>query len=226
MSQGILDQLRQWLQKEPQESALAEEGPEAEARAELQRIESKARKLVDDFAQGRINRRQFDEMYAHYQRQRELIEVALEAPMGIPEWQDVRTLETTSPIRLRYAAQPLGGAVYLRDSENPLHSEGDFPTDSEQVNSLISSFRAASAELFHTGIRSEIEGGRWLCLVPGRFSMLAVVFSQAPPLAQIALLEDLHRDFEQANASALKPGVADSASLVYPYAAVLEKRPS
>jgi hypothetical protein len=226
MSPGILERVQQWFQKEPQESALAEEGPEEEARAELRRIESKVKKLVGDFAQGQINRRQFDEMYAHYQRQRELIEAVLEAPMEISEWEGVEALEATLPIRLRYAARPLGGAVYLKGAESPLHTEGDFPTDSERVNSLISSFHAASMELFRTGIRSEIESGRWLCLVPGKFSVLVVVFSQEPPLAQIALLENLHRDFEQANHSALGPGVADGVSLVYPYAAVLEKRPS
>jgi hypothetical protein len=220
----MLNRLQQWFGKEPQESVLAEEGPEAEARAELRLIEGKVKKLVDDFAQGRINRRQFDELYANYQRQRELIEVALEAS-EINEWKGVETLEATSSIRLRYTARPLGGAVYLKGSESPLHTEGDFPTDNKQVNSLISSFHAASMGLFSTGIRSEIEGGRWLCLVPGKFSVLVVVFSQEPPLAQIALLEDLHRDFEQANSSTLEPDIADGANLVYPYAAVLEKQP-
>jgi hypothetical protein len=226
MSPGMLDRLQQWFRREPQDSASAKEGPEAEAHAELRLIEGKVKRLVDDFAQGRINRRQFDELYAHYQMQRELIEVALESPIEVSDWKDLETLEATSNIRLRYAAQSLGGAVYLRGSESPLHTEGDFPADNKQVNSLISSFHAASAELFRTGIRSEIEGGRWLCLVPGRFSMLVVLFSQEPPLAQIALLEDLHRDFEQANSSALASGVADSGILVYPYAAVLERRPA
>lgn len=222
---GILGKLQKWLLKEPQEPVQEEKG-EAEAHSELRRIESKVKRLVDDFAQGKINRRQFDEMYAHYQRQRELIEVALETSVEVSDWQDLETLEATSAIRLRYAAQSLGGAVYLKDSNVPLHTEGDFPVDSERVNSLISSFHAAATELFRTGIRTEIEDGRWLCLVPGRFSMLSVVFSQEPPLAQIALLEDLHRDFEQANVTYLETGVADSLNMVYPYAAVLERQPS
>jgi hypothetical protein len=221
-----LERLQSWFRKEPQESALVE-GLEAQARADLRLVESKIKKLVNDFAQGLITRRQFDELYAHYQRRREFTKAALESPTGLfMQEEEMEALASTSSIRLRYAARPLGGAVYLRGSESPLHTEGDFPLNSERVNALISSFHAASAELFRTGIRSEIEDGHWLCLVPGRFSMLAVVFSQEPPLVQLALLEDLHRDFEQANASALMSSAADAARLVYPYATVLKKRSS
>jgi hypothetical protein len=224
MTPSIVEQIQSWFQKDPQDAP--GEGPEAKARAELQLIEGKVKKLVDDFAQGRITRRQFDELYANYQQQREMIEMALESATELfMGKEDVDTLEATASIRRRYTARPLGGAVYLRGSESPLHAEGDFPVSSELVNSLISSFHAASAELFRTGIRSEIEDGRWLCLVPGRYSMLAIVFSQEPPLAKISLLEDLHRDFEQANSSALTSDAADTADLVYPFAAVL-KRPS
>ncbi len=44
--------------------------------------------------------------------------------------------------------------------------------------------------------RIELEGGQWLCYVPGRYTTLIVVFSAEPAVTQLRTIEDSHRDFE------------------------------
>jgi hypothetical protein len=67
--------------------------------------------------------------------------------------------------------------------------------------------------MFGAGMRStEIEGGRWLCFVPGPCTTLIVLFSIEPARLQLTLIEDLHHDFEAANAPAFANGEAEEAA--------------
>ena len=65
---------------------------------------------------------------------------------------------------------------------------------------------------------SQIEGGRWLCFVPGEFTTLMALFSTSPASQQMESLEDLHRLFERANRNLLGGGLVDPNDLVFPHA--------
>ena len=88
---------------------------------------------------------------------------------------------------------------------------------------MLSAFRSATTEIFGAGLKSsEIEGGRWLCFVPGAHTTLVVLFSLEPARLQLELLEQLHRHFERANQPAFDSGLPDATKLVYPHAAAFE----
>ena len=113
----------------------------------------------------------------------------------------------TTPLRQRNAAQILSYSIYDNSSSLSLASGGQFKLDADLVVPMLSSFRSATQEIFGKGLRStEIEGGRWLCFVPGKYTTLFVVFSVEPARIQLTLIEDLHRDFETAHASSLARG--------------------
>jgi len=163
--------------------------------------------LAEDFAQGKLNRTQFQEIYAHYQRQRQQVEEALVNAAGPESLAASVQPGLTGILRERHAAKILSYAIYDNTTGLPLATVGTFRIDTSLLVPMLSSFRTAATEMFGAGLRStEIEGGRWLCFVPGQYSTLMVLFSVEPARVQLTLIEDLHRDFEVANRPALADG--------------------
>ena len=186
-------------------------------------VSDKMMALAEDFAQGRVNRTQFEELYRHYIHEREAVQTLVEARPGSPAWKNVVTAGESMLIRRKHAALPLGYAVYLNVNSALLRSVGDFHIDPAVLVSMLSAYRSATAEIFGSGIKSsQIEGGRWLCFVPGMYTTLLVVFSVEPARMQMELLEQLHAHFERANRPAFEAGLPDAARLVYPHAAAFE----
>ncbi|MBN1886622.1 MAG: hypothetical protein JW850_01475 [Thermoflexales bacterium] len=176
-----------------------------DARLVLHQIRGKMAHLAEEFAEGRLNSQQFHEIYAHYQEQRRIIEAALENMPDSEAWRKVITPGVTAMLRERNVAKVLSYAIYDNNTSLPLASVGDFAVDTALLVPMLSSFRSATAEMFGAGLRStEIEGGRWLCFVPGSYTTLFAIFSLQPARLQLTLIEDLHRDFEVANRAALE----------------------
>jgi hypothetical protein len=74
--------------------------------------------------------------------------------------------------------------------------------------------------------RSEIEGGRWLCFVPGRYTTLIVLFSAEPATLQLQMIEDLHRDFELVNDPALSSDDVSQRALTFTHLWAFEQEPT
>ncbi len=205
----------------PAETTLV--SPTREAGDYLRAVSDKMMKLAEDFASGRVNRAQFAELYRHYVEERTAIEQLLEAQPGTHAWKGAVTEGESVLIRRKHAAQPLGYAIYLNANSLPIRSVGDFRVDSALLVPMLSSFRSATAEIFGSGLKSsEIEGGRWLCFVPGVYTTLILLFSVEPARLQLEMLEQLHRHFERANRPAFEAGMPDPTRLVYPHAAAFE----
>jgi len=181
-------------------------------------------KLAEDFAQGKLNRTQFQEIYAHYQRQRQDVEEALVNAAGPESFPPSVAIGMTGVLRERHAAKILSYAIYDNGSSLPLASVGTFRIDTSLLVPMLSSFRSAATEMFGAGLRStEIEGGHWLCFVPGNFVTLIVLFSVEPARVQLTLVEDLHRDFEVANRPALASGHGREAAELFTRIWALDK---
>ncbi len=179
----------------------------AEANLYLQELRSKMARVAEEFAQGKLNRVQFHEIYTHYQQQRAEIETVISNVPGSDAWRGVVSTGHTTMLRQRNAAQILSYAIYDNSTSLSLVSGGQFKLDADLVVPMLSSFRSATQEIFGKGMQNtEIEGGRWLCFVPGQYTTLFVVFSVEPARSQVALIQDLHRDFETAHAQSLANG--------------------
>jgi len=195
----------------------------SEARKYLDSVSDKMMRLAEDFALGRVNRAQFEQLYRHYVEERGTIEKLMQMQPGTPAWKAAVTEGESMLIRRKHAAQPLGYAIYLNVSSMPLRSVGDFRVDSALLVPMLSSFRSATAEMFGSGLKSsEIEGGKWLCFVPGSYTTLIVLFSVEPAKLQLEMLEQLHRHFETANQPIFEAGLPDATKLIYPHAAAFE----
>ena len=194
------------------------------ARDYLEEIRRKMERLAEDFAAGRVNPTQFQELYAHYQQERQLIENTLaEAPETAAWRASIASQEGESVIiRRRHAARILGYAIYRNTGGTLLRSVGEYNVDERLVASTLESF--ASAEEQGEGqMRSiEVENERWAHFIPGQYTTLAVLFSTEPARAQLNMLRDLQAHFERANGQLLARGVNDPTRFIFPHAAVFE----
>lgn len=205
------------------------DGPNIEGWKYLDRVRGKLDKLVEDFASGRVNRAQFEELYAHYHKERKAVERLITSRPASDAWRLAVTEGQSINIRRRFAARVLGYAVYDNQTEKPLRVYGEFATLHEKwVSPLLARVRTESSRLFVVGsFKAEGEEATCLCAVPGQFTTILVLFNTEPARIQIQSLEDLHYHFEQANYRILsrncQQAIAFKAGdLVFPYAAAFE----
>jgi hypothetical protein len=190
----------------------------AQARAYLGRVRAKLNRLAGDFNAGTINRSQFQSLYSHYQQEIRTIEGLIETAASSDSWKAAVTEGQSMLIRRQHAARAQGYAIYENDSGMPLSTLGRFELDPALVVPMLSSYRAAAVEIFGAGMRStEIEGGRWLCFVPGEFTTMLAVFTTEPAAKQLQFLEELHRVFERANERLLAEKPVDPSTLLFPH---------
>jgi hypothetical protein len=174
--------------------------------------------LAEEFASGAINQAQFQELFDHYQKEQQTVKRWLKIAPDSDAWQDATTEGKSVIIRAGNVARVIGYAIYENNSGMPLNTIGQFEVDPELVVPMLSSYRAATQEIFGGGMRSsQIEGGRWLCFVPGEFSTLMALFSTGPAELQLNSLDELHRLFERANRNLLSEQHIDPRALVFPH---------
>lgn len=179
----------------------------SDARAFLERVREKTNHLIQDFARGAINQRQFQVVYSHYQQQRQTVEKALIDMPGSGAWRTTVVEGKTTLLRQQFAALLISYAIYETESSTPLAQMGDFTLDTALIVPMLSSFRSITQEIFGGGMRrTEIEGGRWLCFVPGQCTTLIAIYQEEPASLQLQTVTDLHSDFERVYHMAIKRG--------------------
>ena len=190
----------------------------------LEKLQDKIGRLADDFANGSINRQQFQELYAHYQREMRAIETLIETDQGQSEFDAAYQEGESVLIRQKHAAKARGYAIYENSSGMPITTLGKFEVDPALFVPMLSSFRSATAEIFGGGLQATaIEGGRWLCFVPGQHTTMMSLFTAEPAKKQLDFLEQLHQLFEKANRKLLPNSPVEASELVFPHEQFLGK---
>lgn len=226
---GRLRQLFDGPKGEPSDETNAAEadGAVKEGSKYLNRVRDKLDRLVEDFANGRVNQAQFEELYTHYQNERNAVERLMTSRPSSNAWRMAVTEGQSINIRRRLAARVVGYAVYVNHDETPLRVYGEFSSlDPKWVSPLLA--RVRSSKLFVVGsFETASDEETCLCAVSGQITTLLVLFTKEPARIQLQSLEDLHSHFEQANYRLLSKGTEgsqriDPARLVFPYAAAFE----
>jgi hypothetical protein len=198
----------------------------ADARHFLERLRGKTAQVVQDFAEGSINQRQFQAVYSHYQRQRMAVEKALIEMPGSGAWRAAAAEGHTSFLRQQHAAQVISYAIYETASGTRVTQVGELDIDTASMEPMLSRFRSSTQDLFGAGMtHAELKGGRWLCCVPGRYTTLVIIFSTEPAPTQLEMIEDLHRDFEMVNKLSLSRGDLSQLALTFTHLWAFEKGP-
>lgn len=190
----------------------------------LNKTYAKMTKVVEDFASGKINRAQFQELYAHYEREVSTISQLLAESDNPDEWRDAVTEGQSLFIRKRHEGRAIGFAIYNNESGMAIETLGEFSIDTDLLVPMLSSYRSATSEIFRAGMRNtQLENGQWLCFVPGRITTLVTLFSQEPADSQLEMLSRMHDHFEAANYQALEDGTAQPGEMALPFVAILRQ---
>jgi hypothetical protein len=184
----------------------------------IQYLEQKMAAVTDELAKGKINQAQFQAIYTHYCEQRAIIERLMTRTPGTDAWQKVAVEGHTAFLRQRHAAQISGLALFESQSGGLIRTFGTvdlpgelFPTPGRRREDAIPYSEA--------GVRgTQIEGGRWLVMVTGEFTISAVIFTQEPSAEQRRAVIEMHRAFEQNNRGALMTGMILPEAFDYPQA--------
>jgi hypothetical protein len=194
------------------------EQADPEGQSHLVKLRAKLTQLADQFATGRINQKQFEELYEHYQAEYAMVEQMLLQNPDSDDWKNAVSDGKSVIIRRRYSARLLGFAIYNRLSGMPLKTIGEFGLDADLFVPMLHAYQSATQEIFGGGMQStQIEGGHWLCFAPGNYSTTIALFSTEPSKRQISKLGELQELFEKANRHRLSTDDIDPGILVCPH---------
>ena len=189
-----------------------------DARDYLEKVRAKEDALAMRFAAGYINRKQFEELYASYQQEIRMIEQFVNENPESQEWKKQVSDGQSILIRRRHAAQMVGFSIYDLRTGLPLKTEGDFGVDPALFVPMLFAYQSATREIFGGEVRlTQIQGGKWLCFIPGTQTSTIALFNNEPSQQQLKNLEQSHKVFEDANANQLKREMIDSDALVLPH---------
>jgi hypothetical protein len=186
-------------------------------------LRQKMEVIATEFAEGRINRSQFNAVYGRYSEQRSIIERIIERNPDSRAWKQViGTSGHTNFLRQRFEAQPLYVLVYKHRVPSPLMAAGKTTPDMQAIAPILKGLWSMPNRP-KTGLARKIIGEhQWLVLAMGENALTIVVFLLEPSVAQAAMIRDLHADFERANQAALNRQVHNSEHMVFPQRALVE----
>ncbi|MBI9051027.1 MAG: hypothetical protein JEZ00_16520 [Anaerolineaceae bacterium] len=183
----------------------------------LSKVRNKINTLAARFAEGTINRKQFQDLYSHYVAEIQMIEQYINTDPDSDAWKQAVAEGQSILIRRKHAARFLGFSIYDHESGIPLRTAGEFGIDSALFVPMLHSYRAAAKEIFGSMVRStQIEGGNWLCFISGKLTTTIALFSTEPSKSRLDTLEHLQTVFEHANKNLLNNSMINPDQLVCP----------
>lgn len=189
-----------------------------DAHSYLEKVRAKENDLAMSFAAGNINRKQFEEIYAGYQREIRMIEQFLTDNPESQEWKNQMSEGQSILIRKRHRPDMVGFSIYDLRSGLPIKTRGDFGVDPALFVPMLFAYQSATREIFGGEVRlTQIEGGKWLCFIPGSLTSTIALFTNEPTSQQLKSLEQAHKVFEEANQNQLKQEIINPDALVLPH---------
>ncbi len=188
----------------------------------LEVIRRKMENVANEFANGKINRAQFNAMYGRYDEQRMIIERLVERNPDSNAWEQVARPGHTSFLRDHFTARCLYYVIFRLSWPRPLMMGGE---QQPRLQTIEPALRALinMPKRPRTGLaRKALADGHWLVLALGEHAVTFVVFNLEPATAQLNRIRDLHNDFERANQKALERGTSTLEKMVFPQRALVE----
>lgn len=206
--------------------------PSISPREQMQRAEEalihlreKMAQVAAEFAQGKLNRAQFDAIYARYSEQRVITERLLARNPESQAWQSVMRPGHTSFLKMQFEAHLISYAIYDLAAFAQIAMTGTVQLDREQIEAVLRRLKAVIAQRGNPGpATKKINDGRCVLFVPGEFTTAVAIFSLEPSAVQIARTQDVHHDFERANLHVLRHQDYEGERMVFPHRALFEDK--
>lgn len=199
--------------------------PMSKAKAFKEEVEAKIQKTVQEFAEGKLSREQFQLVYARYTEQLTIATMALMSG-ETGKIDDVKS-DGTSTIALKTASQgkAMGLMIYYNKTGTILETLGDVSVPIGVIGPILNDFSMLMEENQRVERQvKKIQEKEWLLLSAGKYTTIVTQFRNEPALMQIQYLEKLHSDFEKANRALFEKDRVSAESLAYPFMVFIEKR--
>lgn len=186
-----------------------------ELRDMLATLDTKIERLEADLQQGRINASQYRAIRKHYLDQRQVAVRLQRAHPDSDRWRVVLEEGKTSFLLQLNEAVLRSFTLYDLRTRARIYSQGELPPAAEQAFRLLGTFgpdgpQAQPGRML--GMQAE-DGSSYL-LIPGKYTVALVVFTQDPPAWQLRAMREVHSNFETANKATLARG--ERQTLIFP----------
>ena len=185
-----------------------------DAKETLEFLDRKIQEVTTEFTKGNINQAQYEVVFTHYHEQRALVERILSRNPVSDSWQQAAAGGFTDYLRQQHAAEVMGYALCDNRSGKIIQTIGKLDLQAELLAPMLASL--SEADVAQGAKCTQIEGGRWLVLVPGQYTAAVMLFSNEPTGEQLKTITTLHREFEKENLAVLERGEIDPEQLTYP----------
>lgn len=178
--------------------------------------------LLDQFARGKVNREQFQAVYAHYNSKMESADQALQRndPSLIAN-QPGQTFD----ILQAHMAKPLGFMIYHNRSGLYVDTLGAFDIAPARIAPALNDFTEwmeCSRQI--DPLIERLGEKEWVLFTAGSYTTVISLFHNDPSVAQSREIARLHHDFEVANQHHLAAKRVNASKLGYPFLALLQEQ--
>lgn len=186
-------------------------------------VQAKIETLLAEFADGKLNREQFHNIYAHYSNQITLANQALMEDSS-KAVDDARAGHTIA-IRQTYMGKAMGLVIYHNKSGTMIETLGEFDVPPQYIAPVLNDFsQLMDSRQFIERRVVQVDEKRWLLFAAGRFTTVVTLFQNEPSQHQSREIERLHYDFEVANEAFIANGRADRNKLAYPFMVFVQQK--
>ena len=179
--------------------------------------------LLEEFAQGLINREQFHAVYAHHNAKLKLAEEAMQQDK--PGMVEMPQGQKTIAIRQAHMGKAIGLMIYHNKSGMYVDTLGVFDVPPGRIAPIVNDFSTLMQGTRLIDRRVErITDKQWLLFAAGTYTTVITLFQHEPSSEQSREMERLHHDFEVANQRALTENRVDASRLAYPFLVFIQQK--
>jgi hypothetical protein len=185
-------------------------------------IQDKIQRLLSEFADGTLNREQFNAIYQHYSAQLAFADQSLQTgDKGDVPGRAGQTIH----IRQAHMGKAVGLIIYHNKRGTLLDTLGDFDVPVSVTSADLNDITEMMQINQYIERRvKRVAANQWLLFAAGRYSTVVTLFQHEPSQRQISEIERLHHDFEVANDAFLSKGRGDANTLAYPFLVFVQQK--
>jgi hypothetical protein len=189
----------------------------------LDQLRERMERVAAEYADGKLNRAQFNAIYAKLSEQRAIIEKLRQRDPNSPAWKTVVENVNTRFLREHFQARLLYFLVYQHGKPTPLMMGGTQQPNMERIAQVLQQLWSMKSRPRSGLARKDMGNGQWLVLAVGEFSLTIALYMLEPSVQQMNLVRDLQADFERANSASLHQGTRSLDRFVFPQRALTEQ---
>lgn len=197
----------------------------AKGRAFKAQVEQKIQVLLEEFANGKLSREQFQAIYERYNSQLLLAEQALRSTNPDVVIGMAQGGPPTIATKEAYMGKALGMMIYNNINGTQIETLGEFNVPVDKIAPTLNDFSQMMKGNRLVDRQSKKIGMReWVLFVGGKYTTVICLFQNEPSPDQCREIERLHHDFELGNRWFLRNAETDKSKLAYPFMTFVQKK--